>query len=88
MHVWRHFAVFGMEQVMELLKFDDKARVFTLALEQREFLDIYCVMAGVLATYKDQDPLIIGVERDRLDEVSDALTRILKHVNAVYGKPQ
>ena len=68
--------------MMELVNYDEKAKTCTIAFDDAEFLDIHAVVSSVLSTYKQQDPLIIGVQRDRLKEVMGRLHEILKQVNA------
>lgn len=68
---------------MELVKYDKQKRTVTIEFSKEEFVDIHSALGGVLNTYERQDPLIIDVPQERLDEVCEALYGILKQLNAI-----
>jgi len=63
---------------MELLKYDKRTETSTITLTDVELVELNELVLGVLNTYGHQDPTIIGVSEERLEQISKALIQLLQ----------
>jgi hypothetical protein len=67
---------------MNLVDYDKRTKTSTVQLTDVELVDLNELVIGILATYKRQDPTVIGVGRERLQEISEEFSRLLEARNA------
>jgi hypothetical protein len=63
---------------MELVGYDKRTKTSTIKLTDVELVDLNELVLGVLNTYDDQDPTVLGVSEKRLAEIKVELSRILE----------
>ncbi len=63
---------------MELIEYDKRTKTSTIKLTDVELVDLNELVTGILATFREQDPTVLGVGKERLQEISDEFDGILE----------
>ena len=64
-----------MEGHLELVTYDERTKTSTVKLTDVELVDLNELVTGILATR--QDYAILGVQRERLEEIKTELSSLL-----------
>lgn len=63
---------------MQLVTYDKRTKTSTVTLTDVELVDLNELVIGILATFDEQDPTVLGVGLERLQEISRQFSGLLE----------
>ena len=65
------------EVIMQCIDYDEAQRVYTLKINQEDLSYIVAVLGGVVSTWHEQDPTILGLTKERMHRLDHDVRSVL-----------